>query len=307
MSSPVGFSIGYASSITGLSTHVIRAWERRYQAVSPVRSPGGRRLFSQMEIDRLKRLKQLIASGHSISHIAGLDDAALSELAGQRRALPSPTGALPSGGGMRGPEQWLDDSLRAVVMLDGTTLSQVLQDAALHLNRQALLTRIIQPFMEAVGDQWSRGSLRIVHGHVAAAVVQAQLNTMLTQGVDDDVPKPFFVVAAPAGQCCCLGALAVAVTAQDHGWRACFLGYNLPAEEIAAAVETLTPQLVALSITCRINDLFMQNELRRLAQLVDGRCPLVVGGRASYDYRGAVAGYADVHFETTEGLIGLLQ
>ncbi len=303
MPSPIGFSIGYASSITGISTHAIRAWERRYRAVSPVRSPGGRRLFSQAEINRLTRLKQLIDCGHSISHIAGLEDNALSELADRSRPLPPPS----VGAGSATPEQLLDEGLRAAAMLDAATLTRVLQQGALRLNRQALLTRVIQPLMETVGDRWSQGTLRIVHGHLAAAVVQAQLSTMLTQPIDDGVPKPSLLVAAPAGQCCYLGALVVAVTAQEHGWRSCFLGHNLPAEEIVAAVEVLAPQLVALSITCRINDLFMQNELRRLIQLIDGRCPLVIGGRASHDCRGTVAGHADVYVKNTEGLIGLLQ
>ena len=55
-----GLSIGYVSLQTGLSTHVIRAWERRYQALSPRRSAGGRRLYTQADINRLRHLKRLV-------------------------------------------------------------------------------------------------------------------------------------------------------------------------------------------------------------------------------------------------------
>ena len=63
------------------------------------------------------------------------------------------------------------------------------------------------------------------------------------------------------------------------------LGYNLPAEEIASACDLLEPQLIALSITCRVDDAFTSNELERLAQLVGGRCSIVIGGQASHFYR----------------------
>jgi hypothetical protein len=79
--------------------------------------------------------------------------------------------------------------------------------------------------------------------------------------------------------------LAVALVAQDHGWRPVFIGFDLPAEEIAAARAIVTPQMIALSITCRVNDAFMLAELERLLNLVDNQCPLVIGGRASGAYR----------------------
>ena len=85
MLGPVGFPIGFVSLHTGLSTHVIRAWERRYHAVSPQRSANGRRLFSQSDIDRLVLLRRSTQNGHSISHIAGLDRAQLVELAKTHR------------------------------------------------------------------------------------------------------------------------------------------------------------------------------------------------------------------------------
>ncbi len=89
MPQPIGFPIGYVSSYTGLSTHVLRAWERRYHAVNPNRSAGGRRLYTQADIDRLLLLKQVVDSGHAISNVACLAKTKLIELAD--RCKPSVT------------------------------------------------------------------------------------------------------------------------------------------------------------------------------------------------------------------------
>ena len=73
-------TIKVAAKRSGLSTHLIRMWERRYQAVKPERSDTGRRLYSDEEIDRLRKLKQATEAGESIGQIADLSNSELAEL-----------------------------------------------------------------------------------------------------------------------------------------------------------------------------------------------------------------------------------
>src|SRR5690242_280067 len=65
---------------TGLSPHLLRAWERRYGVVTPQRSEGGQRLYSDADIERLARLKRLVERGHAIGRIASLPLDALAQL-----------------------------------------------------------------------------------------------------------------------------------------------------------------------------------------------------------------------------------
>ena len=44
---------------TGLTPHLLRAWERRYGVVTPGRSEGGQRLYSDLDIERLTSLRRL--------------------------------------------------------------------------------------------------------------------------------------------------------------------------------------------------------------------------------------------------------
>jgi DNA-binding transcriptional MerR regulator len=70
--SSCSYRIGVVARYVGVSTHALRAWERRYGTVDPRRTPGGSRLYDATEIDRLKTLKQLTDSGHSIGEVARL-------------------------------------------------------------------------------------------------------------------------------------------------------------------------------------------------------------------------------------------
>lgn len=75
------YTIKLAAQRTGLSQHVIRAWERRYGAVKPSRSIGRHRLYTDEDIERLELLRNATAAGHSIRTIAALPAAKLKSLA----------------------------------------------------------------------------------------------------------------------------------------------------------------------------------------------------------------------------------
>jgi DNA-binding transcriptional MerR regulator len=64
------YRIGDVARFVGVSTHALRAWERRYGTVEPHRTPGGSRRYDAAQIDRLKTLKELTDYGHSIGEVA---------------------------------------------------------------------------------------------------------------------------------------------------------------------------------------------------------------------------------------------
>ncbi|MEI9953056.1 MAG: MerR family transcriptional regulator [Pseudomonadota bacterium] len=66
------YRIGDVARYVGVSTHALRAWERRYGTVEPHRTPGGSRLYDAAQIEHLKTLKDLADSGHSIGEVARL-------------------------------------------------------------------------------------------------------------------------------------------------------------------------------------------------------------------------------------------
>lgn len=66
------FEISAVSRLTGISSHVLRVWERRYTAVEPKRSETKRRMYSSEDIQRLALLKTLVDNGHAIGSIAKL-------------------------------------------------------------------------------------------------------------------------------------------------------------------------------------------------------------------------------------------
>ncbi|MGH2349526.1 MAG: MerR family transcriptional regulator [bacterium] len=54
------YPIRTVARLSGVDARRIRAWESQYGLLRPARTRGGHRLFSQQDIDRIKRIRQLI-------------------------------------------------------------------------------------------------------------------------------------------------------------------------------------------------------------------------------------------------------
>ena len=74
------FAISAVTHLTGISPHTLRKWESRYSVVQPKRTPSGRRVYTQSDVDKLALLKALVAQGHPISVLSSLSDAELQAL-----------------------------------------------------------------------------------------------------------------------------------------------------------------------------------------------------------------------------------
>lgn len=67
-----GYKIGVVSRITGINSETLRAWERRYSAVTPLRTDSGDRKYTRDDVAKLLLLKSISDGGISIGSVAGM-------------------------------------------------------------------------------------------------------------------------------------------------------------------------------------------------------------------------------------------
>jgi len=56
----VTYSIGEAEELTGIKSHILRYWEEVIPGFAPKKDLGGRRIYTERDIDLILRLKYLI-------------------------------------------------------------------------------------------------------------------------------------------------------------------------------------------------------------------------------------------------------
>jgi DNA-binding transcriptional MerR regulator len=69
------FRIGELSRRSGVSPELLRAWERRYGLLQPLRSPGGLRLYSSEDLDRVRVMREHLAGGLAAAEAANAANA----------------------------------------------------------------------------------------------------------------------------------------------------------------------------------------------------------------------------------------
>lgn len=261
---------------TGLTADVLRAWERRYGVVEPARSPTGRRLYSDDDIERLRLLRRATLSGRSIGQVSDLPTAELVRLirddeAEEARA-PEPTPDHADAA-----RQFRLDAIAAAEEMDPGRLERLLQRAAASLGAERALDAVAAPVLTEVGDRWQVGTLSIAHEHLVSGVIRQVVGQFLGTA-SDDADRPLALFATPQGERHEFGALMAAVIAATRGWRVRYLGADIPAVEIVRAAERHRPRLVAVSVVSRTSGAEVVAELRALREALPPEATLIVGG-----------------------------
>ena len=76
----MSYSISDLEQLSGVQIHTIRMWERRYNALEPMRSAGNTRLYDDNHLRRLLNIVGLSKTGLKISHVCALSDQEIDNL-----------------------------------------------------------------------------------------------------------------------------------------------------------------------------------------------------------------------------------
>jgi MerR family transcriptional regulator, light-induced transcriptional regulator len=150
-----------------------------------------------------------------------------------------------------------------------------------------LYQRVIAPAMHEVGELWSKGALTVADEHLATALthrVLAALRPPVWVGVggesDSGIAKGRVMLAAVEGEQHVLGLRMAADVLEDAGFETIYLGADVPVGALLQALDSLSPDLLALSATMPE----LGPELDQVAAAVGRTHPrlgLLIGGQAA--------------------------
>jgi DNA-binding transcriptional MerR regulator len=288
---PPQYPIRAVAQLTGLSLDTLRAWERRYAAVTPGRGERGR-LYSEADVSRLRQLGQLVDRGHAIGTVARLSNEQLTQMLQSSEALAAPAAVTAAR---------LDDILDALDLYDLGTIEKALNRFAAVLPPRDLIFAVVLPLLNEIGNRWQAGTLRPAQEHLVSAIVRSVLGGLLRVLTRADA-TPRIVLAAPSGERHELGLLCAAVLAADHGVGVLYLGSDLPAADIWHAAARGAARIVVVGLT--MPGRVARAELRALAHPPHG-VSVWVGGAAAGDLL-ALLGAGGQHVESLPALMPML-
>jgi len=252
--------------LTGLSPDVIRAWEKRYGVVRPVRGPRGARLYSNADVEHLRLLGRAVRSGRAIGDVARMPKTALARFAPPAPTVDRDVAADP-----------LESLLAALGRFDAPALDRGLGDALMALGLREFAGRVVGPLLETVGARSMAGDLSYADEHLLSAIIRNLLTGIMR--ARGSGARPAVLMATPAGERHEFGLLLASLHLLEAGLGVCYLGTDLPAEQIAGAAVRAGVHAVGIGVVDGTNRARAATELRALARALPGGVELWIGGR----------------------------
>lgn len=221
--------IGELSKRSGVSVELLRAWERRYGLLKPARSPGGLRLYSPQDLQRVRVMREHLAAGLAAAEAAALTSQAELE---------------------QEPPTLRVDALRealadALDRFDESRAQRIFDRLLALTTLDTLLLEIVLPYLHQLGERWERGQVSVAQEHFASGVVRGRLLGLARdwgRGVG-----PVAVLACLPGEQHDIGLITFGLALRARGWRIVYLGSDTPVQTIEQVTRAFDSSIVVLS------------------------------------------------------------
>jgi MerR family transcriptional regulator, light-induced transcriptional regulator len=162
MASSSHVRIGELSRRVGVSTELLRAWERRYGLLRPARSTGGFRLYGREDEERVRLMQDHLGQGLSAAEAASL------ALAGERPRAPAAAAG-------HSPVDALERLRTALDGFDELEAQFVIDDLLAGFTLDTILRDVVLPYLRELGERWERGEVSVAQEHYASGLLRGRL------------------------------------------------------------------------------------------------------------------------------------
>jgi len=263
------FPIGTVSSVTGVNSVTLRAWERRYGLIKPTRTDSGHRLYSDEDIERIKLILELLDEGIAISRVK--EALKISSIENQ-----------PDSDGLAHWNKYQDEMLRGVNNFDEGILDNAYNEAMALYPVDVVTKQLLIPLMVKLGQRWMNVSTGIAEEHFFSSFMRNKLGARFHHRNKYNT-GPQLVAACVPGEQHEFGLLMFSLSAHSRGYRVILLGADMPLSQLAEVLHRSNSDGIVLSGSIETEHPDFLKELEKLVN--DSHAPVWVGGRTSEKLR----------------------
>ncbi len=266
------YSIKQVSELLGIPAVTIRAWENRYNVVTPTRTEGGHRLYSEKDVETLMWIKtQVHKNSMKISDAVRL----------LKKSKPAPA-APPSPPPENDKYEVIKEQLyQALVSLDTQEANRIADLAFSLYDYEDVFHRILVKVLYKIGDEWENGTISVGQEHFASQFVLNRCTQFLrVLPVNPALPK--VLAFCPEGEHHQIGLMVFSLFLKKKGHDVIYLGPNTPLEGLEDLIKMKNVSVVAISMTnpapAKKVDNWLQSSLQTSPPL-----KFIIGGSCVHD------------------------
>ncbi|MBT5548980.1 MAG: MerR family transcriptional regulator [Nitrospina sp.] len=277
-------SIGELARLTGITTHTLRVWEKRYGTPHAQRLPSGHRRYPKEDVPRLRAIAKALESGYRASKVVS---GTLEELQGLMGLKPfissdsSPESAeeVKNSSNETLIERWV----KGIHEFDDDSLLQGFHEQWNRVGPLTFITDFTVPLIERIGTGWESGELTISHEHFATECLSSFLTGKWRQ-LNSRKEGWAVLLATLPGETHNLGLLMSAVVASLSGAKVIYLGLDTPVEDMITTANKYNPKLLCLSISCCQKPMETEDSLFKIRNGLGKNIKIVAGGKGTPEH-----------------------
>jgi DNA-binding transcriptional MerR regulator len=259
------YTIGTVSKLTGVGAITLRAWERRYALIKPVRKESGHRLFTREHIDQINRITALTQQGIRISQI-------------RPEMLESDPAGDDTDQAANVWKGYLNGMISAIISFDEPRLEEIYNEALSLYPISLMTSKLLSPLLVELGLRWETGTAGIAEEHFFAFYLRNKLGARYHHQSRNGNGDMILTAGLP-GEHHEIGLLLFSLGALEAGYRVLALGANMPFGELPQIARKTHCRAIVLSGAIEPSKTLLTRDLPKLVEQAD--VPILVGGLSS--------------------------
>jgi len=208
------FPIRTVSELTGVNSITLRAWESRHNLIEPVRKQSGHRMYSQENIDQIRRIIGLLDKGMRIGQVR---DAL-------RANQDHPGVSIKNSKTIW--HRYINEMIAAIYRLDESGLERNYGEALSHYSVRKVNKELLTPLLIKLSKRWESCENHLVEEQFFSFYLRNKLGTRFHHRLQSQ-QGPLLLIAGMPGDMREIGLLMFTLAAADMGFKTVVLGGDI--------------------------------------------------------------------------------
>lgn len=235
------YNIKAISNMVGIQPGTLRAWERRYQILNPVRNDSGHRLYTEEDLRKLKWLTEKVSGGFTISQAVSLLE-----------TESSTVGTFEEEGEVDSPQKIRDELLTMLLSFEEGKAQDLINHAFSLYSVEKVVIDILGSLLVTVGDMWEKGRITSAHEHYTTQVLKTRIS-MIFYSLPSNGLLPKAIAVCGPNETHEVGLLVFTLFLRRKGFEVIYLGSSIEDKDVELIVKEVDPTFLFMSCTMMEN------------------------------------------------------
>ncbi|CAI6081041.1 HTH-type transcriptional repressor CarH [Paenibacillus sp. JJ-100] len=240
------YSIKQVATMLGIQAVTLRAWENRYNAVTPERTESGYRMYTEENVADLRWLKEQIDD-----HQTNISEA-VRMLKIRKENVHDTASPVPMAPTVPVVEeaytQMADQIYDSLYHFQGERANGLIDFGFTMYGYDSMFYHVLVPILVRVGDAWEEGRATVAQEHFMTQLISQRFYQFFHLfPIYPHLPK--VLALCPEGEHHQVGLLLFSLFMRKNGAEVLYLGANTPEEGVFPILREQKIKLVCLSVT----------------------------------------------------------